>query len=188
MRYKILAAALVSVLVFSGCVGPTNQTPEAKAVALADNTPEIRLVQKMVDGIANIEKCSTDEYISMAQTMAAGQGSPAPEVTPEMRGQAEQMLNEAKEWSQKCQLSLEKTAEQVEESKYLVSYTLETSDDPECSIPSDPIGVNVDLEAGTAEVEGSVAGAQEQMAMVETMLLTMGDCAGLLYYSAFSIS
>jgi coenzyme F420-reducing hydrogenase alpha subunit len=177
MDYRILAIALVSVLALSGCV--QEQTPEAKAIALADSTPEAMFVQRMVDSISNIDKCTADQFISMAQVLDGGQAS---EVTPEMRAELEQSLQEAKEMAKKCPISVKKTASKQSENQYLVTYELETSDSSECLVPSEAVEVEVDLGAGTAQVKGSVGNSEEQIAMAEMLFSTMGDCAGLLFY------
>ena len=166
----LLAFALIA---FSGC---TQENPEEKAIALADNAPEMKVLSKVFASFDNIEKCTVDEMYAIL----AEEGLPLPEITEEERADFREMVKEMA----KCKPSLSSSAEKESENVYLISYNLKAVG--ECDFPEfseEAFKVRVDLASGKAEaVEGATSA--EEIAQAEEIIDKLGNCTGIVFFGA----
>lgn len=186
MRKGVIILSLVLlVLLSSGCV-QTN--PEERAIAIADQLPEVRLMSKAVDSMQRVDQCTFDKFYSEYKKISEifSEGTPVPELTESQRGQIEGMIEEMGALVNRCQIMLSKSAEKESENMYIVHYKLETISDPECSMLSEgDIGVRVDLSTEKAE---PIGGSREIEEKYVEAFDAMGDCAAILMGSVSGVS
>ncbi len=185
MKLFALVAALLLVFAFSGCLQP--QTPEEKAKAIAGKLPEIQVISGLVDSMANMDKCTVDKLLAGYKQLAESQGQQMPELTAEQRAQMEQMLEKARQFSTTCKPSMTSRVEKQSENNYRVFYKLDVATHTECQAfsQSSELEVSVDLSKETASLEGTTAGSFDAAAFEQAKIAldTLGDCAGLIFYS-----
>lgn len=176
----LLVVAILAFVAFSGCV---QQSPEERAIALADNTPEIKLISKIVNGLGDMENCTVDKFYAGFERLTEMEGLPFPMIGEEERSEVEAMIEVSAGWSAKCKPRLSKSAEKEPEGTYLVSYGLMTSADAECKIGSAGEGkVRVDLAGGTTTVLDMSDAERESMQSFDEMLDVLGDCRGVIFF------
>ncbi len=186
MKYIYLVALLFASVAFSGCM-QTN--PEEKAIAIADQLPELRLMSKAVDSMQRVDQCTFDKFYSDYKKISEifSEGTPVPELTESQKGQIEEMIQQMRALVNRCQITLSKSAEKESENMYIVHYKLETISDPECSMLSaGDIGVRVDLSTEKAEPIGGSRDIDRDTEKYEEAFEAMGDCAAILMVGSVS--
>ena len=136
--------------------------PEARAIALADQLPEVRLISRVVDSMQQADQCTFDKFYAGYKRVAEIQGMPFSEPSKEQKQQTEAMIQQAGALAKRCQIRLSKKAEKESENIYIVHYDFETIDDPECNMLSaGDAQIRVDLSTGKADAEGSRSSSQD---------------------------
>jgi len=180
-KLGILVVLLMTAVAFSGCV---DQSPETKAKAIADNKPEIKLISRMMDSMANMDKCTKDRLMDGIQRYSDVSDQPI-QFPPGFEAQMDQIISQAGEWSQTCHPRMTSKVEKESENIYLVSYSIETGDDPSCSMVQirEDVKVRVNISDETATIEG-MAGSQneETMEKMEETMDIMGECTGVMMF------
>ncbi len=177
MKIAILfIGLLIATVALSGCM---QTDPEARAIALADQLPEVRLISKVVDNMQRADQCTFDKFYSGYKKIAEREGETVPEPTESQRQQIEAMIQQMGALAKRCQITLSKSAEKESENVYIVHYKLETIPDPECSMLS--VGdaqVRVDLSTGKAESMNGGPSSQD-MEQYEEVFDELGECAAI---------
>ena len=176
MKYIYLVALLLASVTFSGCIQPT---PEERAIAIADQLPETRLISKGVDSMQRADQCTFDKFWSGTTKISEIVGASVPELTESIRMQIEGRIQRVGALVKRCQVTLSKSAEKESENIYIVHYKFETISDPECSIISEgDAKVRVDL---STEKAGPIGGGNPYGREYNEALEEMEDCMAMLF-------
>jgi len=184
MKKAFLAACVFLLVLASGCTQP--QTPEQKAVALADNVPEVRAMLLLVDSLANVEKCTPEKLYAAYQTTSALGGQQMPPLTEEQKQQMQQGITQAAQFVKKCAPRVEKSVTKESESVYDVNYSLLTSGESECGTAAQGVTIKADIEKGTTEPLGREGFDAQTAQQLELAITAFGECTPLLMSSMAS--
>jgi len=181
MKKAFLAACVFLLVAASGCTQPL--TPEQKAVALADNVPQVRAMLKLVESLANVEKCTPEKLYAAYQTASALNGQQAPPLTEGQKQQMQDGITQAVQFSKKCAPRVEKSVAKESESVYAVKYSLLTSGESDCGTAAQGITIKADIEKGTTELLGMEGFDAQTAQKLELALTAFGECTPLMMSS-----
>jgi len=178
---------LVLGLFFIGCINPPQplETPEEKAVNLADKVPEIDITSRMIESMNNSDACTVDVFIRNYTKLSEANGMDFPAPTQEEKILMQEAITETKQWVKDCNPRLSKNAVKDSETVFFVNYKFELNSNSSCgSTASQEVKVKVDLEKKEAVVQGSNAMDKLTEQQLEQVLEIMGPCAGIMFFSA----
>jgi len=172
----------------AGCFVPNPLQPEnqeQKAISLADKLEEIDLTSKMLSSLGNAKNCTAENFTQNYVKVAQMQGIEAVEPTEEELIQLQAAIDFTVDWVQTCNPRLSKRAEKESETAYNVYYKFELNEGTECGNSSaEELKVKVNLQSGETVMDSSGSMDEETKKQFETVLNYMGDCAGVMFFSA----
>jgi hypothetical protein len=188
---KVFFVLLVSLsLFFSGCIIPNSLLPEnqeQKAISLADKVQEIDLTLRMLSSLGNAKNCTADKFTESYLKVAEIQGIEASEPTEEELIQLQTAIDYTIEWVQECNPKLSKRSEKESETVYNVYYKFELTEGTDCGGSStEELKVKVNLQSEETLMDESGSMDEETKKQFEAVLNYMGDCAGVMFFSAIA--
>ncbi len=186
---KVFLVLIISLtLLFAGCFAPFDppkEGSEEKAIELADQVPEIKVTQRMIDSLNKADSCTVERFIDGYTELAVTRGMELPELTAEERQQMEVGIEDTKKWVKECNPRLRKTAEKELETVYIVSYSFDMNPGPDCgSTSSQDLKVKVDLKTEKAELQGAGSMDAQSIKDLGDILNYLPYCGGVMFFSA----